>query len=56
LHNFNIAMLARQVWCLCAKILKAHYFTDGNILNVVPTDGMSYAWRSIFGKLAMKKR
>jgi hypothetical protein len=49
LHNFNIAMLARQAWqllqqsdSLCAQILKARYFPYGNILNAIPSDGMSY--------------
>jgi hypothetical protein len=40
---------------LCAKVLKSRYFPDGNILNVVPTDGMSYPWRSIIHGVALVK-
>lgn len=54
LHHFNIAMLARQAWrllknpdALCARVLSAKYYPDGQILNAKPVRGMSYAWRSI---------
>jgi hypothetical protein len=54
LHNFNIAMLARQAWrlltepsSLCARVLSAKYFPSGNVLSAVPVAGMSYTWRSI---------
>jgi hypothetical protein len=49
LHYFNIAMLAKQVWrivsepdFLCASILKAKYFPDGDILN-------GHVWRVLDG-------
>ena len=54
LHSFNIAMLTRQAWRLlmepesmCARVLSAKYFPNGNVLTAVPTEGMSYTWRSI---------
>uniref|UniRef100_A0A0A9CHE7 Reverse transcriptase zinc-binding domain-containing protein n=1 Tax=Arundo donax TaxID=35708 RepID=A0A0A9CHE7_ARUDO len=54
LHLFNLAMLARQGWrllmnpeSLCARVLKAKYFANGQLLNVQEAPGISYAWRSI---------
>ena len=53
-HAFNIAMLAKQSWrllrnpnSLCAKILKAKYFREVDVLRAKPREGMSYTWRSI---------
>lgn len=43
LHAFNLAMLAKQSWrmitnleTLCAKVLRAKYFPDGNLLKADP--------------------
>ena len=54
LHLFNLAMLARQGWrlllnpdSLCAQVLRAKYFPDGDLLSVVEKPGISYSWRSI---------
>lgn len=54
LHSFNMALLAKQAWrimqapgSLCARILQAKYFPNGNILTAEPVTGMSYVWRSI---------
>jgi hypothetical protein len=54
IHYFNLAMLAKQGWrlihnqnSLCAQVLKAKYFPDGDILKVTPSNNMSYTWRSI---------
>jgi hypothetical protein len=54
LHDFNIAMLAKQAWrlltnptSLCAQVLKAKYFPDCDVLHAEPKSGMSYTWRSI---------
>ena len=63
LHLFNLSMLAKQVWrliqapeSLCAWVLRAVYFPDGDILNATPTKGCSYVWRSIIqGATVFKK-
>uniref|UniRef100_A0ACD5X3E3 Uncharacterized protein n=1 Tax=Avena sativa TaxID=4498 RepID=A0ACD5X3E3_AVESA len=54
LHTFNLAMLAKQGWrmlndpsSLCARVLKAKYFPDTDILHAEEKAGMSYTWRSI---------
>lgn len=54
LHLFNMAMLSRQSWrllqfpdTLCATVLKAKYFPECSILEVVAQPGASYTWRSI---------
>uniref|UniRef100_A0A453NBZ4 Reverse transcriptase zinc-binding domain-containing protein n=1 Tax=Aegilops tauschii subsp. strangulata TaxID=200361 RepID=A0A453NBZ4_AEGTS len=54
MHDFNIAMLSRQIWrliqhpdSLCAKVLQARYFPNGQILDATPRDGISYSWRSL---------
>lgn len=63
LHLFNLAMLARQGWhllmnpdSLCAQVLKARYFPEGDLLNVKEKPRISYSWRSIVrGIQALKK-
>jgi hypothetical protein len=54
IYSFNLAMLAKQGWrliqapeSLCAKVLRAKYFADGDVINAKPIPGMSYVWRSI---------
>jgi hypothetical protein len=54
LHLFNLAMLARQGWrlllnsnSLCAQVLRAKYFPDGDLLSVVHKPRILYSWRSI---------
>jgi hypothetical protein len=51
LHLFS---LARQGWrlltdpeSLCAQVLRAKYFPDGQMLKVKEKPGISYSWRSI---------
>jgi hypothetical protein len=48
LHAFNMAMLAKQWWCLvssrflmCKRVMGAHYFPNGNV--VLPM--FSLRWR-----------
>lgn len=63
LHLFNVAMLARQGWrlimnpdSLCAWVLNAKYFPNGELLHVKEKPGISYSWRSIVrGIEAMKE-
>lgn len=54
LHLFNLAMLARQGWrlvmnpeSLCAQVLRAKYFPDGDLFEVKEKPGISYTWRSL---------
>lgn len=63
LHLSNLAMLARQGWrlltdptSLCAQVLKAKYFQDGDPLQAQEKPGISYSWRSILhGFQALKE-
>ena len=55
LQAFNLAMLAKQGWrllsnpdSLCAKVFKARYFPNGDVLNSKLGCSPSYTWRSIF--------
>ena len=54
LHLFNLAMLARQGWrliveldSLCAQVLRAKYYPNGDLLGVKEKSGISYSWRSL---------
>ncbi|KAM0844529.1 hypothetical protein ACQ4PT_056984 [Festuca glaucescens] len=62
IYEFNLAMLARQGWrllqapnSLCAKVLKALYFADGDVLSAGPVPRMSYVWRSILKGIQVLK-
>jgi hypothetical protein len=62
-HSFNLAMLAKQVWrlidnpdSLCARVLRAKYFPDGDILKVGPKAGSSFTWQSILAGITTFKR
>ena len=63
IHAFNIAMLAKQAWrlltnpeSLCARVLAARYYPDGDILKAKPKSDMSYTWRSILAGLQLLKK
>lgn len=63
LHAFNLAMLSKQVWrlinrpdSLCAQILKAKYYPDGNTMKAGPKKGSSFTWQSIIAGLHTFKR
>lgn len=54
LQLFNQALLARQAWrllqfpeSLCACVLKARYYLDGNLIDTVFTGNPSSSWRAI---------
>lgn len=54
LEIFNQALLSKQVWrimqhpnCLMARIIRARYFPDGDILKATLKKKASYAWKSI---------
>ena len=49
IHCFNLALLAKQAWrlldnsdSLCATILRAKYYPDGDLLNSKPKHGASF--------------
>lgn len=54
LHDFNLAMLAKQGWRLVngensfvTSIMKAQYFPSTDFLNAKLVDNPSFMWRSI---------
>ena len=62
IHVFNLAMLAKQSWrfvqdpnSLCAQILGAKYFPNGDVLSATTRNNMSYTWRSILKGLKVLK-
>lgn len=51
---FNQALLAKQLWriitvreSLCARVLKARYFEEMDIMSAPCPQGCSYTWRSL---------
>jgi hypothetical protein len=62
-HTFNLVMLAKQTWrlltrpdTLCAQVLKAKYYTTGDLLNAGPKSGSSFTWQSIVNGIQTFKR
>jgi hypothetical protein len=62
-HSFNLAMLAKQGWrlitdpeSLCARVLRAKYYPNGDILKAGPKTGSSFTWQSILAGLTTLKR
>uniref|UniRef100_A0A453MSL4 Reverse transcriptase zinc-binding domain-containing protein n=1 Tax=Aegilops tauschii subsp. strangulata TaxID=200361 RepID=A0A453MSL4_AEGTS len=60
---FNQALLARQAWrliskpdSLCAQILKARYYPDGNLVDTVFTGNASSSWQAISYGLELLKK
>lgn len=53
LHLFNLAMLARQAWRIikfpesCARLLRARYWPNGDLMGAGEGPGISYTWRSL---------
>lgn len=63
IHNFNVDMLSRQVWrliqnleSLCARVLRARYYPDGNIMEAQARPCISYAWRSLLHGLDLVRQ
>jgi hypothetical protein len=63
LHCFNLVILAKQAWrllsdpnSLCASVLRAKYFPDGDMLNCNLKRGSSYTWQSIWAGIQTFKR
>jgi len=63
LQTFNQALLARQAWrilafpdSLCARLLKARYFPNGDLLDTAFPASVSPTWKAImFGLELLKK-
>jgi hypothetical protein len=63
LRLFNQALLARQAWrliqfpdSLCAQLLKAKYYPNGNLIDTVFTGNASSTWLAIEHGLQLLKR
>jgi hypothetical protein len=63
LRTFNMAMLAKKSWrllsnpeSLCARVLKAKYFSNTSLLNAGSKQGSSYTWQSILAGLHTFKK
>jgi hypothetical protein len=41
---------------LCAQVLRARYFSDGDVLRAKPKRIMSYTWRSILAGIEVLKK
>jgi hypothetical protein len=62
-YYFNLALLAKQGWrlitdpeSLCAWVLHAKYYPNGDILKARPKAGSSFMWQSILAGLTTLKR
>ena len=63
IHTLNLAMLAKQ-GCrlihnhdsLCARVLKARYYANGDVLKANAGRNMSYTWRSILKGIDVMKK
>jgi hypothetical protein len=63
LHAFNLAMLAKQGRrliqkpnSLCAQVLRAKYYPNGNAFQATDVNGMSYTWRSVLKGIALLRK
>jgi hypothetical protein len=63
LRMFNQALLVRQAWrlvqlpnSLCARVLKAKYYPNGEVIDIVFPSDASPTWRAIEHELALLKR
>ena len=63
LRLFNQALLAKQAWrllvypnSLCAKVLKAKYYPNGHILDIVFPQATSVNWQGIMHGLELLKK
>jgi hypothetical protein len=62
-HDFNQALLAKQAWrqvttpnSLCARVLRARYYKNGDFLEASCPKQASFTWRSIiFGRDLLKE-
>ena len=54
IHCFNMALLVKQTWhlldnpeSLCASILRAKYFPEGDLMNASLEKGSFFTWQNI---------
>ena len=54
LYSFNLAMLSKQCWrlitnpeSLCARVLKAKYYPNVDLLHATLKNGASFTWQSV---------
>jgi hypothetical protein len=62
-RKFNQALLARQAWrllkkpdSLCARLLKAKYYPNGNLLDTVFSSDASASWKGVEHGLELLKK
>lgn len=55
LHGFNLALLGKHIWSfinkpssLVARVYKARYFVDYNVLHAGRGTGSSFIWNGIW--------
>jgi hypothetical protein len=60
---FNKVLLVRQAWCLiqfpeslCARLLKAKYFPNGELVDSVFSADSSLTWRAVVHGLNLVKQ
>ena len=63
IHCFDLALLAKQACrlldnpdSLCASILRAKYYPDGDLMNAKQRKGSSFTWQSIMAGIVTLKR
>ena len=63
MHAFNQALLAKQAWHLlessdnlCARLLRAKYYPNGNLMDTVSAGNVSAVWRGIVHGLQLLKK
>jgi hypothetical protein len=62
-RKFNQALLARQAWrllkkpdSLCARLLKAKYYPNGNLLDTVFSSDASASWKGVEHGIELLKK
>lgn len=63
LRMFNQTLLAKQAWrllinpdSLCARLMKAKYYLNGNLLDTVFPQNTSVSWQGIMHGLELLKK
>jgi hypothetical protein len=57
IHYFNLALLAKQVWrILEARVIRAKYFSNGDLLNAQMKKGSFFTWQSIWSGIQTFKK